>query len=163
MRPGPPSSTLILRLQRPTALMPTVAPAGGGWGLRTPPGSPSPVVLHGLCACPATGLECVPLGFGGQGSQGLSTHLGSPWWDPFCEGRYVWCLRNPTWLVGKAQRQEARNQDGRGGLAYHHHRPRSGAGQAWLSCHTHMEGAPCPPQGEGCQSSCLLRTLVWSL
>lgn len=68
MRPGPPSSTLILRLQRPTAFMPTVAPAGGGWGLRTPAGSPSPVVLHDLCACPATGLECVPLGFGGQGS-----------------------------------------------------------------------------------------------
>lgn len=62
--------------------------------------------------------------------RGLSPQLGSPWWDPcYREGRYVWCLRNPTWLVGKARRQEARSQDRRGGLAYHHG---GGAGLAQL-------------------------------
>lgn len=45
--------------------------------------------------------------------QGLSLRPGSPWRDSsFGEARCPWCLRNPAGPVGKAQGQEAGNQEG---------------------------------------------------
>lgn len=142
-------------------------PCGQGAGDRGPsPGSPSPFMLHDLCACPETGLECVSSGvWRAELPRGLSPRPGSPWWDPCCgEGRSSWCLRNPAWLVGKAQRQEARNQDGRWkpGLLPLQRPPAGGwTGLAQLPC---AHGGVYPAHFRGCcQSSCLLRTLVLSL
>lgn len=54
-------------------------PCGQGAGDCGPsPGSPSPVVLHDLCACPGTRLECVSSGVWQAGlPRGLSPRLGS--------------------------------------------------------------------------------------
>lgn len=145
------------------ALMPTAAPAGRGLGTGPSPGSPLPVMLHDLCACPRQDWNVCHLGFGGQGSlEPFSSCWLSPWNSRCGEGRYARCLRNPTWLVSKAQRQEARNQDGRRrpGLPPLQRPPAGSAGQAQLP--RTWRGVPCHLGGR-CQSSSLLRTLVWSL
>lgn len=165
MHPGPPSSTPILHLQRPTAPVPTVAPAGRGLGTGPPPCPRAPVVLHDFCAR-VQGQEwnVCPLGLGTALPQGLSPHPRSPFQDPSCgEERYLWCLRDPIELA----RPRGRRQDTRmagSGLAYHHCRdlPR-GAGQAWLCCRTHKAECSLPTPGRCCQSSFLLRTLTWRL
>lgn len=148
MRPGPPSSTLIPRLQRPAALMPMAAPAGRGLGTVAPLPAPLPL------SCSMTSARvsrdrigmCVVWGLKGRAPTGLSPQPGSAWRDPsWGKVRCPWCLRNPSWLVGKAQGQEAGNQDGGWRLASH--RCRGLLLGARLSCHTHMEGWTLPSSG----------------
>lgn len=130
------------------ALMPTAAPASRGLGTVDPFLAPLPPSCCMTSARVRDRIGMCHLGFGGQGSLEPFSSSWLSLWNPHCgEGRYARCLRNPTWLVGKAQRQEARNQDGRRrpGLPPLQ-RPPAGAGQAELSCHAHG-GCTLPPWG----------------
>lgn len=126
MHPGPPGSTLIPRLQRPTALMQQPPPRAGGWGLQ-PHSRPSPIVLHDLHARTSRDrLECMSFGVLGAGlPRSHPPLLGPPWPDPFCgETGCPWSLRNATRLVGMARgrRQKQETKMAGGGLAYHNGR-----------------------------------------
>lgn len=68
MRPGPASSTLILRLQKPLHSCRPPPLQAGGWGPWTLSWLPSPVMLHDLCACLRQDGKARHLVFGGQGS-----------------------------------------------------------------------------------------------
>lgn len=108
---------------------------------------------------------CVIWGLGTGLPRGLSPHPGSLWWDPCCEeGRYPWCLRNPTWLVGKAQRQEARNQNGRWKPSLPPLQRLCTRGRADLAQLPHARGGVYSAHLRGeLPELVLLRTLVWSL
>lgn len=142
-------------------------PCGQGAGDCSPsPGSPSPVVLHDLHACPGTGLECVSSGVWGQGSLEafllILALLGGT--HAMRKVGAHGALGTPLGLLARPRGRRQETKMAGGGLAYHHCRDLAlGAGRAWLSCHMHMEGRTLPTSAACCQSVCLLRTLVWRL
>lgn len=111
--PSPPEA------HRPYA---TAAPAGRGLGTLAPsPGPPPPSCCMTSARVHVQGQDwnVYHLGFGGIG---LPWHLpsrpGSFWPNPTCEeARGPWNLRNPTWLVGKAQGMGQKTKMAGGGLA----------------------------------------------
>uniref|UniRef100_A0A4X1UGR2 Uncharacterized protein n=1 Tax=Sus scrofa TaxID=9823 RepID=A0A4X1UGR2_PIG len=153
MLPGPPGSTLIPRLQRPTALMPTATPVGRGLGTVALSQPSSPVVLHDLCTCvQGQPWNVCRLGFGGWGSKKAlplvlalpgGTH---PLWKLGAHGALETLL---GWSARpRGGRQETKMASG--GLVCHRCRdlPLAGAGRwTWLSCHTHKEGCTLPTSG----------------
>lgn len=114
------------------------------------PGSPSPVVLHDLRACPGTGLECVSSGAWGQGSLEAFLLVLALLGRTHAVGK-VGTLGNLETSLGLLARPRGRRQETKtagGGWAYHHCRDLPlWAGQAWLSCHTYMEGCTLPTSG----------------
>lgn len=134
------------------ALVPTAAPAGGGLGAVDPLLAPLPpsCCMTSARAQDRTGM-CVIWGLEGRAPSSLSPSLGSP------HGTH-----------GSSARPRGRRQETKmagGGLAYHRCRDiLLGLGRPG-SAATHMEGCTLPPRWAGgrCQSSSLLRTLVWSL
>lgn len=146
------------------ALMPTAAPAGRG--LRTV--DPLLAPLSPSCCMTSARVRdrirmCVIWGLVGRAPSSLSPRVGSP------RGTHVvgkigtlGALETPR---GSSARPRGRRQETKmagGGLAYHHCRdlPRGWAGRAQLP--RTWRGVPCHLGGR-CQSSSLLRTLVWSL
>ncbi|XP_021094021.1 calcium/calmodulin-dependent protein kinase kinase 1 isoform X2 [Heterocephalus glaber] len=99
MCPGPPGSTFIPRLQRPTALMRQLLRQGAGGGSPSPGLPPLLYCMISARACLGTGWELVSSGVGA----GLLWHLPpspSSVWPDSAHGE---ARVRGTWLVGMAQ------------------------------------------------------------
>lgn len=114
------------------------------------PGSPSPVVLHDLRACPGTGLECVSSGAWGQGSLEAFLLVLALLGRTHAVGT-VGTLGNLETSLGLLARPRGRRQEtktaGGGWLTTTAEISRCGLGRPGSAATRTWRGVPCPPQG----------------